>query len=61
MARDARLATKHFGLDRLEGRASDMCNYGDQEPPRLAMDEAREADAYAECDRMFGIGRIGRG
>ena len=49
MAKDARLATKHFGLDRLEGRSNEMLRYGDRAEP-LAMDEATEsanADSFA--------------
>ena len=62
-ARDRRMARdevrKHFGTDRLEGRGSDMCNYGDREPPALAYDE-RSSDAASEVDAWFGTGRIGR-
>ena len=57
-ARDRKQANDAFGLGRLEGRASDMCRYGDQEPPALAYDE-RSSDAAAEVDSWFGTGRIG--
>jgi hypothetical protein len=59
MAKDARLADKRFGLERLRPRANEMVNYGDQEPP-LAYDQ-RAADNAAECDRLFGTGRVGIG
>jgi hypothetical protein len=48
-ARDRARARRRFGLDRLEGRPSDMCNYGDQAQPKLAMDEeiaAGNADSF---------------
>ena len=56
MAKDARLATKHFGLDRLQERRGEMTRWGDREP--LAYDE-RSSDAAAEVDAWFGTGRIG--
>lgn len=64
-ARDRRMARdevrKHFGTDRLEGRGSDMCNFGDRAEPELAMDEQQNAAASDEANAWFGFDRVKNG
>ena len=48
MAKDAQLAAKQLGLDRLTPRRGDMVNFGDQEP--MVFDERTDDGSF---DRFF--------